>query len=379
MEIALLLIFWYGILHAFGPDHLTAIADFSIGKSKKKTLLITIAFAFGHGAMLFIFAKLLESFSISEHLMGYGDFISALVILGMGVFILFMVFTNRIQLKIHTHNDKEHIHIWYGKAHSHDNSATYSAFAIGALMGIGGVRGMLVTLGALEGQSVDLMMVLMFVLGVSVVFLALGAIILYINQNLLNNIQNIRRVFATVGVVSVVVGTSMLITPHSHGVMIEPNIEELENHAHPHAQDVIFSSADDLVKSKTKADITYAQMMAGMGEGLSMIQKGILTQNKFLVESGVYLIDSHPAPRHKPWSIMPKEDQKAFKQTLLSYDTLLHDTTSEILGALYLEDWILANEKAYELSTHCMSCHATWQTKPVHYKTIQQNTTKKDN
>ena len=27
-----LIIFWYGILHAFGPDHLTAIADFSIGK-----------------------------------------------------------------------------------------------------------------------------------------------------------------------------------------------------------------------------------------------------------------------------------------------------------------------------------------------------------
>ena len=41
METALVLIFWYGILHAFGPDHLTAIADFSIGKNKRKTLLIT--------------------------------------------------------------------------------------------------------------------------------------------------------------------------------------------------------------------------------------------------------------------------------------------------------------------------------------------------
>jgi ABC-type nickel/cobalt efflux system permease component RcnA len=36
MELSLLVIFWYGILHAFGPDHLTAIADFSIGKNKKK-------------------------------------------------------------------------------------------------------------------------------------------------------------------------------------------------------------------------------------------------------------------------------------------------------------------------------------------------------
>lgn len=213
MELGLLLIFWYGILHAFGPDHLTAIADFSIGKSKKKTLFITLAFAFGHGAMLFIFAKLLENFNISEHIMGYGDVISASVILFMGLFILFMVFTNRIQLKIHNHNGKEHIHIWYGKEHSHNHSAAYSALTIGALMGIGGVRGMLVTLGLIEGQSVDLLMVLVFVLGVSVIFVGLGVVILYINNNILNNIANVRRVFATLGIISVIIGGNMLFSP----------------------------------------------------------------------------------------------------------------------------------------------------------------------
>ncbi|MCB4745565.1 MAG: hypothetical protein LGB68_00185, partial [Sulfurovum sp.] len=59
MELSLLVIFWYGILHAFGPDHLTAIADFSIGKNKRKTLTITTLFAIGHGLSLFLFAKLL--------------------------------------------------------------------------------------------------------------------------------------------------------------------------------------------------------------------------------------------------------------------------------------------------------------------------------
>ena len=73
MELSLLLIFWYGILHAFGPDHLTAIADFSIGKDKKKTMLITMLFAIGHGSMLFVFAKLLEVYNISQEFMGYGD------------------------------------------------------------------------------------------------------------------------------------------------------------------------------------------------------------------------------------------------------------------------------------------------------------------
>lgn len=365
MEIGLLLIFWYGILHAFGPDHLTAIADFSIGKSKKKTLFITLAFAIGHGAMLFIFAKLLENFNISEHIMGYGDIISASVILAMGLFILFMVFTNRIQLKTHTHEGKEHIHIWYGKDHNHNNSATYSALTIGALMGIGGVRGMLITLGLIEGQSVDLLMVLVFVLGVSIVFIGLGVIILYINQTILNNIKNVKRVFATIGIISVIVGGNMLFTPHAHAVMVEPDIQGMESHAHPHPEAVNFENADQLVESKTKSDLTYRQIMQNMGEAFTMIQKGILTQNKLLVETGVYNIDAHPAPKHKPWSIMPKELQNDFKKALPSFDTLLHDTNSEILQAIDAKNWIEANQKAYELSNHCMSCHSLWQDKPT--------------
>ena len=207
----LLLIFWYGVLHAFGPDHLTAIADFSIGKNKRKTMMITILFAIGHGLTLFVFAKILENYIISDAILGYGDVISSCVILAMGFYLLFMVYSNRIQLKVHNHNGKEHIHIWFGKDHQHNNKDTASAFTIGALMGIGGVRGMLVTLGALEGQSVDMIMVLCFALGVMVIFVGFGTVILYINKNLLNSKENLRRVFATAGVVSVVVGSNMLL------------------------------------------------------------------------------------------------------------------------------------------------------------------------
>jgi len=209
-QMGLFLIFYYGILHAFGPDHLTAIADFSIGKSKKKTMLITILFAIGHGLTLFIFAKILQSYNISEELLGYGDMISSLVILGIGLYLLFMVFTNRIGLSKHMHEGKEHIHIYFGKEHSHSNRDTASAFTIGALMGIGGVRGMLVTLGLIEAQTVDLTMVLAFALGVMVIFVGFGGVILYINENLLHSKKNINRVFATAGVVSVVVGTNMI-------------------------------------------------------------------------------------------------------------------------------------------------------------------------
>jgi high-affinity nickel permease len=83
-NLGILLIFWYGILHALGPDHLTAIADFSIVKNKKKTMLITILFAIGHGTMLFIFAKILETYHISDSILGYGD--SFTILANYGIF-----------------------------------------------------------------------------------------------------------------------------------------------------------------------------------------------------------------------------------------------------------------------------------------------------
>ncbi len=72
MELSLAIIFWYGVLHAFGPDHLTAIADFSIGKEKQKTLFITMLFAIGHGLSLFVFAKILENIPVSSDVLAYG-------------------------------------------------------------------------------------------------------------------------------------------------------------------------------------------------------------------------------------------------------------------------------------------------------------------
>lgn len=213
MELSILVVFWYGILHAFGPDHLTAIADFSIGKNKKKTLLITTLFAMGHGFSLFVFAKILESSSISADLLAYGDLISASVIIAMGTYLLFMVFTNRIQLRKHLHENKEHIHIWFGKSHEHEinTMSKTSSLSLGLLMGAGGVRGMLITLGAVQGGMVDFTMVTAFTLGVMVIFGAFGLIMLYINQNLLGNLTNVRRAFSIAGVISLVVGTNILL------------------------------------------------------------------------------------------------------------------------------------------------------------------------
>ena len=214
MELSLLLIFWYGILHAFGPDHLTAIADFSIGKSRAKTLWITLAFAIGHGLSLFVFAKLLEHMELSERLLSYGDLISSTVILSIGIYLLFMAATERIHVGKHWHDGQEHLHIWFGKSHDHDDAdfekRTASALTIGALMGAGGVRGMLVTLSAIAHNEVGPMMVLAFTAGVMLVFMGFGYLVSLINDNLMTSRRNVRLAFATAGLVSIVVGSQML-------------------------------------------------------------------------------------------------------------------------------------------------------------------------
>lgn len=212
METGLLLIFWYGILHAFGPDHLTAIADFSIGKNKRKTLLITLLFAIGHGISLFVFAKILQHTQLSDEILAYGDVISALVIISVGIYLLVMVSTDRIQMRKHMHDGKEHVHIWFGKSHEHDSALdSTSSFSLGLLMGAGGVRGMLITLGAVQGGVVDFSMVGMFTLGVMLVFISFGLLILYVNQNLLSSVQNVKRAFSAAGLISLIVGSNILL------------------------------------------------------------------------------------------------------------------------------------------------------------------------
>ena len=215
MELGLILLFWYGVLHAFGADHIVAIINFSLGKSKTKTFFITFAFALGHGLMLFIFAKVLQEFTSFDSLLKYGDIISSLVIISMGIYLIYLVHARKIILEKHKHpehEDKEHIHLSFQKKHNHTKTDTKSAFVIGSLMGIGGVRGMLVTLGVINSQSVDFYVIMAFVLGVSFVFIGFGFIINHINENLLNSTKNIKRVFTTAGIVSILVGSNMILT-----------------------------------------------------------------------------------------------------------------------------------------------------------------------
>ncbi len=55
-------------------------------------------------------------------------------------------------------------------------------------------------------------MVFAFTSGVMVIFLGFGLLIMYVNQNLLKSKNNIKVIFTSAGVVSLVVGSNILLT-----------------------------------------------------------------------------------------------------------------------------------------------------------------------
>ena len=203
MEFSLLIILYYGILHALGPDHLSAIALFSIGKKKKETFLLSILFAAGHGLMLYLLA-LFVGHVADDSILQYGDIISSAVILLMGLYLVYLAITNKIRIDNHEHNSHTHTHIYYQDAHLHDKSMLVT---LGLLMGVGGIRGMLVTLSIISHQSVGFEMVLAFILGVSIVFILFGYLIYLINSNFIRSANALRYGILSVGLISMAIGT----------------------------------------------------------------------------------------------------------------------------------------------------------------------------
>jgi len=208
MEYSLLIIFYYGTLHALGPDHLSAIALFSIGKKRKQALLLSLLFAIGHGITLLLLAFIIEHFA-SDTLLQYGDIISSTVILLMGLYLVYLATTNKIRINNHHHHDSDnknshqHVHIYYENEHLHDKSLLVS---LGLLMGVGGLRGMLITLTVISNQTVGFEMVIAFILGISLVFLVFGYLIYLINARLIQSASTLRYAVTSIGLLSIAIG-----------------------------------------------------------------------------------------------------------------------------------------------------------------------------
>lgn len=122
-------------------------------------------------------------------------------------------------------------------------------------------------------------------------------------------------------------------------------------------------SAESLVAGMRKAEMSYKELMSIMGRAIGMMQDGVITQNRELVEQGANIIFTHPAPNHAPWAIMTPPDQDGFKQALLTYDKVLDENTREILSATRGRDWLNAVTALSQLQASCVSCHLQWKDK----------------
>ena len=127
-------------------------------------------------------------------------------------------------------------------------------------------------------------------------------------------------------------------------------------------------TADQLVASKRQADMTYRQLMEVMGASLAMIQEGLVRENAELTKTAADMIVKHPAPNHKPWTIMAESDRAAFKQSLLSYDEVLDSEAARIAEAATRGDWLKASQSAYALTNACITCHVMWKNKAISTK-----------
>jgi len=126
------------------------------------------------------------------------------------------------------------------------------------------------------------------------------------------------------------------------------------------------TTAEELVGTKKLMDITYKEQMELYGSAMRIIQSAIITRNRMLAKKGADLILTHPAPRSKPWSIMPTdEDKKGMKKSLLMYSKVFKRSLLGIKKAADRGNWLDANKAAYELSNACVSCHARWKNKAI--------------
>jgi len=130
-------------------------------------------------------------------------------------------------------------------------------------------------------------------------------------------------------------------------------------------------SAEELVASKVMADMTYQEMMQIMNLSAGKIYNGLVLQNRVMVKDGVKSIMYHRAPSHKPWLIMPKEKQEAFKEMLLLYDEELHESAEAVEDAVAKNDWIAATDAFAKMTHSCIICHSSFKDQVIRRKFIK--------
>jgi len=143
------LAFGFGLLHAFGADHILAISGLaSTRPGMHSSLLFSLRWAIGHGSALFITgsAVLFLGMSLPAGLGQIAEGLVGVVLIAVGMWILYELQRKQADLHFSKHDDlsahadhKHHVENRFGMPHRHDHGAVL----VGLLHGLAGSASLL--------------------------------------------------------------------------------------------------------------------------------------------------------------------------------------------------------------------------------------------
>jgi sulfite exporter TauE/SafE len=225
-----------GLLHAFEPDHLTAIStqvsnsNYSIDNSKKSGLmnltinssLIGALWGVGHTSSIIVIGLLIAGLSLN---ITNDFFIGAEVIVGFMLIILaILTLSNKSIFKqkhIHPHkHSKEVVHI-HSHTHSINHKHGHKSYLIGCIHGIAG-SGSLVALIASTMNGLDAMVYFLILFGVgSIIGMTVASGIIGLPFILLSKINLVTKYlkYAIAGI-TFIVGFNIIFSIVSNGKLL---------------------------------------------------------------------------------------------------------------------------------------------------------------
>jgi high-affinity nickel permease len=174
-----------GFLHGLGADHLMAIASLAIkprnGRSGPTPFDVAVRFALGHAVLLFAGSALvlLVGWQIPEVVEQTGERVGGLLLIGMGLFTLWVVASDRLyghshghthepHEHDHTHADHVHWHLHFGRRDRHPSTGDHAhgAGVLGAVFAVSGLRALTLLAPTLHGSAASSFLMLIYLVAI---------------------------------------------------------------------------------------------------------------------------------------------------------------------------------------------------------------------
>jgi len=182
----LIVIFFFGVLHGLGPDHLAAITVFGSrgGKQLHRLTFFSARFALGHALVLAI-AGVLAKFGKSlmpSYMEARFDIAGGVLLVGAGLFLIAGLLAGKFRLHTHQHQhpvgSHKHFHLHLSDPNKHQHSHGMMAVLLGAFFALGGFRALLmvapIALAPALGQSA--LRIMAFTLGIIAAMVSYGVL-----------------------------------------------------------------------------------------------------------------------------------------------------------------------------------------------------------